>query len=120
MKNILLVGAPNSGKSALFNQLTGLSHKVANYPGITVDVGTGALRADSHLTVWDFPGTYSLTALSGAEQVAIDTLRTALKSEEQICGFTRGPIHQTQHQEAQNSYYQNEKKCHLWLPHMFG
>ena len=94
MKNILLVGAPNSGKSALFNQLTGLSHKVANYPGITVDVGTGALRADSHLTVWDFPGTYSLTALSGEEQVAIDTLRTALKSDEQavvamVCDATR-------------------------------
>jgi len=94
MKNILLVGAPNSGKSALFNQLTGLSHKVANYPGITVDVGTGALRADSRLTVWDFPGTYSLTAVSGEEQVAIDTLRTALKSDEQavvamVCDATR-------------------------------
>ena len=94
MKNILLVGAPNSGKSALFNQLTGLSHKVANYPGITVDVGTGALRADSRVTVWDFPGTYSLTAVSGEEQVAIDTLRTALKSEEQavvamVCDATR-------------------------------
>lgn len=94
MKNILLVGAPNSGKSALFNQLTGLSHKVANYPGITVDVGTGALIADARLTVWDFPGTYSLTAVSGEEQVAIDTLRTALKSEEQavvamVCDATR-------------------------------
>ena len=94
MKNILLVGAPNSGKSALFNQLTGLSHKVANYPGITVDVGTGALRADARLTVWDFPGTYSLTAVSGEEQVAIDTLRAALKSEEQavvamVCDATR-------------------------------
>jgi ferrous iron transport protein B len=94
MKNILLVGAPNSGKSALFNQLTGLSHKVANYPGITVDVGTGALRADSRLTVWDFPGTYSLTAVSGEEQVAIETLRTALKSDEQavvamVCDATR-------------------------------
>ena len=94
MKNILLVGAPNSGKSALFNQLTGLSHKVANYPGITVDVGTGALRADSRLTVWDFPGTYSLTAVSGEEQIAIDTLRTALKSDEQavvamVCDATR-------------------------------
>jgi ferrous iron transport protein B len=71
-----------------------LSHKVANYPGITVDVGTGALRADARLTVWDFPGTYSLTAVSGEEQVAIDTLRTALKSEEQavvamVCDATR-------------------------------
>ena len=47
MTNLLLVGAPNSGKSALFNKLTGLSHKVANYPGITVDVGTGALQERS-------------------------------------------------------------------------
>ena len=59
-----------------------------------MDVGTGALRADSRLTVWDFPGTYSLTAVSGEEQVAIDTLRTALKSEEQavvamVCDATR-------------------------------
>ena len=82
MKNVLLVGAPNSGKSALFNQLTGLSHKVANYPGITVDVGTGALKADASITVWDFPGTYSLSAVSGEEQVAIDALQTALHSTE--------------------------------------
>ena len=82
MTNLLLVGAPNSGKSALFNKLTGLSHKVANYPGITVDVGTGALKSDANVTVWDFPGTYSLNAVSGEEQVAIDTLHTALHSEE--------------------------------------
>lgn len=83
MKNVLLVGAPNSGKSALFNKLTGLSHKVANYPGITVDVGTGALKADSRITVWDFPGTYSFSAISGEEQVAIDTLQTALDTQGQ-------------------------------------
>ena len=82
MNNILLVGAPNSGKSAVFNQLTGLSHKVANYPGITVDVGTGALKSDPSVTVWDFPGTYSLNAVSGEEQVAIDTLRTALRGDD--------------------------------------
>jgi len=80
--NLLLVGAPNSGKSALFNKLTGLSHKVANYPGITVDVGTGTLKSDPNVTVWDFPGTYSLNALSGEEQVAIDTLKTALRSDD--------------------------------------
>jgi len=82
MMNLLLVGAPNSGKSVLFNKLTGLSHKVANYPGITVGVGTGALKSDANVTVWDFPGTYSLNALSGEEQVAIDTLKTALRSED--------------------------------------
>ena len=83
MTNLLLVGAPNSGKSALFNKLTGLSHKVANYPGITVDVGTGALQSDPSMTVWDFPGTYSLNPVSGEEQVAIDTLKTALRSDDQ-------------------------------------
>ena len=83
MTNLLLVGAPNSGKSALFNKLTGLSHKVANYPGITVDVGTGVLKSDPGVTVWDFPGTYSLNPVSGEEQVAIDTLKTALRSDDQ-------------------------------------
>ncbi|MDB2377686.1 50S ribosome-binding GTPase, partial [Luminiphilus sp.] len=81
MKNVLLVGAPNSGKSALFNRLTGLQHKVANYPGITIDVGSGALRSDPRAQVWDFPGTYSLNAISGEEELAIDALRSALADE---------------------------------------
>ena len=80
--NILLVGAPNSGKSALFNRLTGLKHKVANYPGITIDVGTGSLIANPEVTLWDFPGTYSLNAVSGEEQVAISSLRAALQDSE--------------------------------------
>ena len=46
MTDVLLVGAPNSGKSALFNRLTGLKHKVANYPGITIDVGKGCLSSN--------------------------------------------------------------------------
>jgi ferrous iron transport protein B len=80
--NILLVGAPNSGKSALFNRLTGLKHKVANYPGITIDVGTGSLLANPEVTLLDFPGTYSLNAVSGEEQVAISSLRAALHDSE--------------------------------------
>ena len=82
MMNILLVGAPNSGKSALFNRLTGLKHKVANYPGITIDVGAGSLLANPEVTLWDFPGTYSLNAVSGEEQVAISSLRAALQDSE--------------------------------------
>lgn len=82
MTNILLVGAPNSGKSALFNRLTGLKHKVANYPGITIDVGTGSLIANPDVTLWDFPGTYSLNAVSGEEQVAISSLRSALQASD--------------------------------------
>ena len=82
MMNILLVGAPNSGKSALFNRLTGLKHKVANYPGITIDVGTGSLLANPEVMLLDFPGTYSLNAVSGEEQVAISSLRAALQDSE--------------------------------------
>ena len=45
MPKTILIGSPNSGKSLLFNRLTGLHHKVANFPGITVDVGIGKMRA---------------------------------------------------------------------------
>ena len=49
MAKIILIGSPNSGKSLLFNRLTGLHHKVANFPGITVDVGMGKMRACAYL-----------------------------------------------------------------------
>ena len=60
--NIALVGNPNSGKSSLFNCLTGLNQKVGNFPGVTVDKKSGStqLSADSTATVIDLPGTYSL------------------------------------------------------------
>ena len=67
--NLLLIGAPNSGKSALFNKLTGLNHKVANYPGITVEVGSGVHAALPSWTLWDFPGAYSLTSVSAEEAI---------------------------------------------------
>ena len=60
MSKIILVGSPNSGKSLLFNRLTGLHHKVANFPGITVDVGMGSMRALPEVQLVDFPGTYFL------------------------------------------------------------
>ena len=79
MTDVLLVGAPNSGKSALFNRLTGLKHMVANYPGITFDVSKGCLSSNPEVTLWDFPGTLSLNPVSAEEQVAIASLRTALQ-----------------------------------------
>src|SRR5258705_10143091 len=60
--HIALVGNPNSGKSSLFNCLTGLNQKVGNFPGVTIDKKTGATSISGILNaeVIDLPGTYSL------------------------------------------------------------
>ena len=75
MKRIILVGKPNSGKSLLFNQLTGLRQKVANFPGVTVELKTG--RFDEFELV-DFPGTYSMSTLSRDEDIAVEKINQAL------------------------------------------
>lgn len=79
MKKVILIGSPNSGKSLLFNKLTGLHQRVANYPGITVDVASGALAMLPEVVLVDFPGTYSLQAISGEEQVAVNYFSEALE-----------------------------------------
>ncbi|HEU0065188.1 MAG TPA: FeoB small GTPase domain-containing protein, partial [Flavisolibacter sp.] len=60
--HIALVGNPNSGKTSLFNALTGLNQKVGNFPGVTVDKKTGKTTISESITgnVIDLPGTYSL------------------------------------------------------------
>lgn len=78
MSKVLLIGSPNSGKSQLFNRLTGLHHKVANFPGITVDVSMGRLQAVPEMELIDFPGTYSLQAISADEKVAVDYFERSL------------------------------------------
>ena len=73
---IALVGNPNTGKTSLFNQLTGLNQKVGNYPGITVDkkVGFCQLTSDVKAQILDLPGTYSINATSADEHIVFDTL----------------------------------------------
>jgi ferrous iron transport protein B len=72
---VALVGNPNTGKSTLFNALTGLRQKTANYPGVTVERHTGEVRLDGQaVTLVDVPGAYSLAAQSPDEMVAIDVL----------------------------------------------
>ncbi len=73
---VALIGNPNSGKTTLFNALTGLRQKVANYPGVTVEKKEGrmALPDGSPTVIIDLPGTYSLTANSPDEQIAVDIL----------------------------------------------
>lgn len=78
MSKVLLMGSPNSGKSLLFNRLTGLHHKVANFPGITVDISMGRFQALPDLELVDFPGTYSLQAISADEVVAVQQFEKAL------------------------------------------
>ncbi len=78
MPSVLLVGTPNSGKTALFNRLTGLNQRVANYPGITVDLSIGRLAKLPELDLVDFPGTYSLRPISEEERVAVGHFDAAL------------------------------------------
>ena len=74
--NIALVGNPNSGKSSLFNYLTGLNQKVGNFPGVTVDkkMGQSKITPELNATIIDLPGSYSLYPKRSDEWVAYKVL----------------------------------------------
>jgi ferrous iron transport protein B len=74
---IAIVGPPNSGKSTLFNRLTGLHQKVANFPGVTVEhrMGKAKLKDDHEVFLVDLPGIYSLNPRAEDEQVTHDVLK---------------------------------------------
>ena len=76
VKAVAVIGPPNSGKTTLFNRLTGLRQKVANFPGVTVEQHTGIAELDDDQSVEliDLPGVYSLSPHSEDEQVAYDVL----------------------------------------------
>ncbi len=76
VKRVAIAGNPNTGKTTLFNRLTGLSARVGNYPGVTVEreVGEFALPRSGQVELMDVPGTYSLTARSAEEQIAIQAV----------------------------------------------
>ena len=73
---VALIGNPNTGKSSVFNLLTGLQQKTGNYPGITVEKKEGFCRLTKELsaTIFDLPGTYSLNASSLDENIVIELL----------------------------------------------
>ena len=77
LKTVVLIGPPNAGKSTLFNRLTGLRQKVANYPGVTVEQRMGLMAGVGRddLTLIDLPGIYSLSPYSEDARVSIDVLR---------------------------------------------
>jgi ferrous iron transport protein B len=71
----VLIGNPNTGKTTLFNALTGLRHRVGNYPGVTVETKTARVRrSETPIAVTDVPGTYSLAPRSPDEMLAVDIL----------------------------------------------
>jgi len=73
-KSVVIIGPPNSGKSTLFNRLTGLRQKVANYPGVTVEHRLGQFKELPELTLIDLPGLYSLNTISEDEAVSHSVL----------------------------------------------
>jgi ferrous iron transport protein B len=77
LSTVVLIGPPNSGKSTLFNRLTGLRQKVANYPGVTVEQRMGLMSGVGRddLTLIDLPGVYSLVPYSEDARVSVDVLR---------------------------------------------
>ena len=76
MNRILLVGNPNVGKTTLFNKLTGLNRKVANYSGVTVDIFSSklSLPKSGEVKLIDLPGICSFNSLSDDEELAVENL----------------------------------------------
>ncbi|MCB9852189.1 MAG: ferrous iron transport protein B [Phycisphaerales bacterium] len=80
VRRVAVAGNPNSGKTSIFNKLTGLRAKVANYTGVTVEKREGRL-ADSDVSLVDLPGTYSLSARSPEEVIARNVLLGLIDDE---------------------------------------
>lgn len=73
--SVAVVGGPNSGKSTLFNRLTGMRQRIGNYPGVTVERHVGTLKTDDRtVELVDLPGTHGLNAHSFEEKIAIDVI----------------------------------------------
>src|SRR5690606_27969643 len=74
--NVALIGNPNTGKTSVFNALTGLKQQVGNYPGITVEKKVGFCKLPNNVkaNILDLPGTYSLNASSMDENLVIELL----------------------------------------------
>ena len=86
MKEIALVGNPNSGKSSLFNHLTGLKQRIGNYPGVTVDRKVGALSSSKYgkMQLTDLPGTYSLYPQSKEDAIVLQELFRLIPKRENV------------------------------------
>ena len=79
MDSVLIIGKPNSGKSLLFNRLTGLQQKVVNFPGVTVEVKEGR---GGDLLFKDYPGIYSFNPITKDEEVSVQKFNQALETDD--------------------------------------
>lgn len=70
MKELALAGNPNSGKTSLFNLLTGSSQHVGNWPGVTVEKKSGLFSKNKKIIIQDLPGTYSLSPYTSEEVIS--------------------------------------------------
>ena len=86
---IAVVGNPNTGKTTLFNALTGMHQRVGNYPGVTVEKKIGSFTYQDHkIQLIDLPGTYSLSAHSPDERIVVEVLLGSLSGQsEKIDGI---------------------------------
>jgi ferrous iron transport protein B len=82
VRRVVVAGNPNSGKSTVFNLLTGLKQRVGNYPGVTVERKSGRLIGAEHIELIDLPGTYSLNPKSLDERIAYDAITHHLAGED--------------------------------------
>ena len=81
-RRIALIGAPNAGKTTLFNALTGSSARVGNYPGVTVERREGVLVvSDGAIRILDLPGTYALLGETPDEKIVGDVLAGRIADE---------------------------------------
>ena len=79
---VFCIGIPNSGKTTLFNSLTGLRQKVGNFHGVTIDHAIGTLKNESAtLSIVDLPGTYSLDYFSDEEQITTSFLLNGIEGK---------------------------------------
>ena len=86
--SIAVIGNPNSGKSTLFNRLTGLRQSTGNYPGVTVEKHVGSVRiGDKHVQLIDLPGIYCLGGNSTDERIAVDVILGRISDLERPSGL---------------------------------
>jgi len=78
-RKVLLISTPNSGKTLLFNRLTGLQQKVANFPGVTVSICSGTSKMIEDLEIIDCPGVYSLSPITQEEKISVSRFRQFLE-----------------------------------------